>query len=128
MICTVTSIPLMSNFRNGDFDGFTWFFESKNLIFSGRSLCVCICARVPVINIKSKQIVTETPNLVFYFCIMCRCFLKLFMKIERIVCVQKHKKNSIILLPMDGISWNILMYSDCNKYDEIDTHEMKIYL
>ena len=57
------SIVFGSNFRNGDFDGFTCFevpWIQKS--FSVFGLCVC----VSVISITQKQITAETPNLVLY--------------------------------------------------------------
>ena len=60
--------------------------ESENNIFSVWSVCVS------VISITQKQITAETSNLVFYICIMRRCYLKLFMKIAQKLCVQGHTK------------------------------------
>ena len=49
------SIVLGSNFRSGDFDGFTCFEvpDSENRIFS-------VCVLVSVIRITQKQIAAET--------------------------------------------------------------------
>ena len=47
---------------------------------------------VSVISINQKQITAETSNLVFYICIIYRCYLKLFMKIGQKLCVQGHTK------------------------------------
>ena len=62
--------------------------ESENHIYS--DLCVCMC--LTVINITQKQITAETLNSVFNICIIFRCYLKVFMKIGQIVCVQDHEK------------------------------------
>ena len=56
--------------------------EFGNCIFSGWSVCV------RVISITLKQIIAKTSNLVFYICIICWCYLKLFMKLGEIVCVK----------------------------------------
>ena len=39
-----------------------------------------------------KQIPAETLNLVFYICIICRFYLKHFMEIRQIVCIQRYTK------------------------------------
>ena len=65
--------------------------ESKNHIFSF-GVCICMCVRVSVINIIKKQITAKTSNLVIYICFMYRCYLKLFIKIGRKLCVQGHIK------------------------------------
>ena len=64
--------------------------ESENKIFNVWSVCVRVC--LSVISITQKQITAETSNLVFYICIMYRCYLKLFVKIGQNLCVQGHAK------------------------------------
>ena len=39
-----------------------------------------------------KQIAVETKNLLFYICIIFRWYLKLYVEVEQIICVQKHTK------------------------------------
>ena len=75
---TRESIAFRSNFRSEDFDGFTRFQVPLNpkIIFLAFGQCVC----VSVISITQKQIIPDTSNLIFYFCIMYRCYLKLFYK------------------------------------------------
>ena len=83
-------------------------------------VCACVC--VYVISITQKQIAAETSNVVFYICIVHRCYLKHFIKIGQKLCVQEHTKNSKTLRLMDGIScWWIFLYLDCGKYKEIQT-------
>ena len=62
------SIVMKSNFRNEDLDGFKCFEVSKseNNILSDWSACVFVISKI------SKQIIFETPNFVFYFCVTCR--------------------------------------------------------
>ena len=76
----------------------------ENHIFSGWSKCVCLS----VINITQKQIIAEILNLAFYIFNMLLfgviCYLKQFMKIEEIVCIQGHIKISKSSWPMDRIS------------------------
>ena len=64
--------------------------ESENHIFSGSSVCMCVCVSTNSIN--QKQITTESSNLEFYICIISRCYLKHFMKIGQKFCVQGHTK------------------------------------
>ena len=73
-----------------DFDAFTHFEvnEFENHIFNGWS----VCASDSVISITPKQIIAKTPNLVFYICIISRCYLKLYIKIGQKLCVQEHTK------------------------------------
>ena len=85
----------------------TRFFEAKKFIFSVWFVCMCIRLCVwlyAYCNITQKQITTETSILVFYICIMYRCYLKLFIKIGQKLCVQGTQKNSYTLRPMDGFS------------------------
>ena len=84
------SIVFEPNFRNGGLmNGHVLrTLESENHIFSDCSLCVC----ASVIIIIQKQIAAETSNLIFNICIMCRCYLKLFIKTGRKLCVQGHTK------------------------------------
>ena len=64
--------------------------ESENHIFSVWSVCVCLC--VSVISITHKQITAESSDLAFYFCVIGRCYFKLFIKIGQKLCVQGHAK------------------------------------
>ena len=64
--------------------------ESENHIFSACSECLCIC--VSVIGITQKQITAESSNLAFYICVIGRCYLKLFIKTGKKLCVQEHTK------------------------------------
>ena len=50
-------------------------------------------------SVTPKQVKAATPNLIFYTFIICRCYLKLFMKVEEIVCVQGHTKEFAIESP-----------------------------
>ena len=43
-----------------------------------------------IISITQKQITEETSDLVFYICIMYRCYLKFFIKIGQIFCIQRY--------------------------------------
>ena len=71
--------------------------DSENHIFSVWSLClyvsvslsesVSVSMCVTVINMAQKQIATETTNSIFSICIMCRWYLKFFMKIGQKLCV-----------------------------------------
>ena len=47
---------------------------------------------VSVISITQKQITEETTNLILYTCVILKCCLKLFMKIEKIICAQVFTK------------------------------------
>ena len=60
--------------------------ESENHILSVWSVCVS------VISITQKQITAETSILVFCIYIMHRCYLKLFIKIRKKLCVEEHTK------------------------------------
>ena len=61
--------------------------EFENYIFRGCCVCVCLYC------ITAKQIMAETPNLLFYICIICiDGYMKLFKKIRQIVCIQGHTK------------------------------------
>ena len=67
--------------------------ESVNCIFSIWSVCMCVC--VSVISITEKQITAEALNLVFYICIIHRCYLKLFFFYKdqtKTVCTGTHKR------------------------------------
>ena len=80
-----------SNFRNGDFDGFTLFWDAliQEITFLASSMyirmCVCVC--VPAVSVIQKQITVETSNSIYYIGIICRYNLKLFMKIGQKLCV-----------------------------------------
>ena len=94
----------------------------QNHVFSGWSVFVYVSMWVyfcvPVISINQTQIIAGTPNLVVYVRIICSCYLKLFMKIGQIVCIQKTQKNSNMLRPYYGISLQCsLMYLDYQKYN-----------
>ena len=52
------------------------FPESENQVLAV-NLRVCMS----FISINPNQIATEVPNLVFYICSICRCYLKHFMNI-----------------------------------------------
>ena len=73
-----------------------WPPESENPIFSIWSMCVCMriraCVCVCVISITEKQIAAETSNFVLYICIMCKCYLKLFIKIGQKLYLQEQTK------------------------------------
>ena len=60
-------IVFVSNFQNGDFDGFTRLRSSEfeNHIFSKWSVYICDC--VSVISITQEQIRAETSNFVQIF-------------------------------------------------------------
>ena len=64
--------------------------ESKNHAFSGWSVCLCAC--LSVISINQKQIIAEILNLLFQTCVILKCHLKLFLKNEKIICVQRCSK------------------------------------
>ena len=92
--------------------------ESENHIF-----LLLVYVWVPSIRITQKQIipVAPTPNLVFYFSIICRCYLKFLWRSDR---QSAHKtKNSNTLWLMEGIScyW-ICVYVDCTKYNKNKMH------
>ena len=76
-ICRESSV-FGSNFRNGDFDGFTCL-EVPRIRKTHFQQMVCVYVCVSVISITQKQITAETSNLVFYICIIYRCYLKLFI-------------------------------------------------
>ena len=65
--------------------------ESENHIF-GSWCCVCMVSVCAVIKLSEKQIVSETPDLVFYICTSCRWNLKLFIKIRQTIRLQGHSK------------------------------------
>ena len=66
--------------------------ESEYHIFSVWSVCMCVClcvcVCVSVISINQKQTTAESSYLTFYICVVGRCYLKLFIKIEQKLCVQ----------------------------------------
>ena len=72
-------IVLERNFPNGDSDEFTHLEvpESENHIFSSWSVCVS------VVSITQKQVAAETPNLVFYICFICKCYLKFLWRSDK---------------------------------------------
>ena len=91
-------IVFVPNFRNVNLDVFTRFevpppmnpkitFLAIDLFLS---LCVCVSVCLSVISLIKKYITTETPTTVFYICIIRNCYLKLFIKIVQIICVQQH--------------------------------------
>ena len=118
-----------SNFHNGDFDAFTCYedSESKKSPFQW-FVCVHVC--VPFISITQKQVTAKTQNLVFYICIICMCYLKIFIKIGQTVCVQGYAQNkSKTLRTIYGISCLfILKYLDCTKNDRKNIHLEKLML
>ena len=64
--------------------------KPENHIFSGWSVCVCL--RMPVTSLKKlkKQIISETPNLEFYMCVIGRCYLKIFLIIgQKLKCIKE---------------------------------------
>ena len=91
-----------------------WGPLNPKITFLVFGLCLCL------IGIIQKHISAEISNLVFYICIMYRCYLKFFIKIGQKLCVQGHTKNSNTLRPMDEIScyW-IFLYLECGKHKEI---------
>ena len=102
--------------------------ESENHIFSKWSVCmfvyvcVCICVWVCVtfISITQKQNIAETSKLVFYICIMYRCYLKLFIKIGQIPCVQGHtKKSNTLTLMEEFFCYWFFPYLDWTKYNKV---------
>ena len=72
--------------------------ESENHIFS------IWFVYVSVISITQKQIIAESSNLVFYNCIVGRCYLKLFKRSNKNSVYRGTLKNSNTLWPKDGIS------------------------
>ena len=62
------------------------FLESENHIFSGCSACVYVT------NIAQNRRTEITLNVLFYICIICRCYLKSFRKIDQKLIVQEHTK------------------------------------
>ena len=62
---------------------------------------------VSVSSISPKQIILEISNLVFYICIIYRCYLKLFIKIGQRLWVLRHKKGFYALRPTDGILFSV---------------------
>ena len=75
---------------------------------------------VSLISIIQKQNTAETWKLVFYICIMYRCYLKLFIKIGQKLCVQGHTKEFLYItaygLFFMLVSFRILRL---HKYNEI---------
>ena len=80
--------------------------------FENRILAVGLC--LSIISITGKQIAAEISNFVILIWIICSCYLKFFIKMGQ--------KNSNTLRPMDRISYFILVYLDCTKYNEINIH------
>ena len=76
------------------------FWETLNskITYLTFGLCVFVCLCVCYQH-NSKQITAEISNLVFYICIIYRCFLKLSIKIRQKLCEQGYT-----LQPMDRIS------------------------
>ena len=64
--------------------------ESEKNIFNGWFVCMLVC--VSVISMTQKQITAEPSNLVFYACIISRCYLKFFIKIGQELCIQVNTK------------------------------------
>ena len=64
--------------------------ESENHILNGWSVCLYVW--LSPVSVIIKETTEEILNLAFYICIICRWYLKLFMKIRLIVCVQGHTK------------------------------------
>ena len=60
-----------------------WGFLNPKMTFLVISPCMCLC--IPVINITQKQIIVETPNLVFHICTIRKYYLKLFMNVRQLV-------------------------------------------
>ena len=89
--------------------------EFENHIFSVWSVCMSVCVRVSVcpcicvsvceslcvclsvISITQKQITAESSNLTFYVSIICRCYLKLFIKIGQKLCEEGHTKEFLFI-------------------------------
>ena len=65
---------------------------NPKLLFGEVGVCMFVPVRVSVVSITSKQIKSGNPDLVFYICIACRYYLKLFIKVRRLVFIQKNKK------------------------------------
>ena len=84
------SIILGSIFFFKNFGGFTCYEVLCNRKITTVDLCVCM--HVSIFSISQKLSIAEFPNLIFYVSIICRCCLKLFMKIGLIVCVQGSTK------------------------------------
>ena len=89
------SIVFGWNVQNRDFDGFNgfeilWFRKSHFLQLDCLSLPLFVS--MYFIIITQKHIIANTSNLVFCICIICRCYLKLFMKVEQIVCLLENAK------------------------------------
>ena len=80
------NIVLRSTFWNGDFDRFRMFWGPLN------PKVTVLAVTSTVINITQKQLTAETSNLVFYICIIRRCYLKLFMKIRLKLCTGVQKR------------------------------------
>ena len=76
--------------------------------------CVCMTLK----NGLHKQIISDTPNLAFYICVICKYCLKLLWEDQK-VCVQACSKNFYTQVSMDEIYCQyILIYLDCGKYNE----------
>ena len=73
------------------------------------SLCVS------VISITLKQITTEASNLVFYICIMYRCYLKRFIKIGQIICIQRYTKIFECITP-SGQNYLLVFFTVFNQH------------
>ena len=88
-----------------------------------KHICSIWFVCVSVISITQKQIIAGTLNLVFYICILHRCYFKLFYK-DRIETVHRGtQKNSNAVWPMEAIScyWNFT-HLDCIKYNKINVY------
>ena len=87
-------------------DRFTRFEVSwnRNNIFSSWSVCVCMCVCQSVISTTPELIGAEIPNLVFYICIINRCYLKLLWRSDKKSAYSGTKKNLKTSGPVDGIS------------------------
>ena len=75
---------------------FWWIYKSRGplnqkITFLVVGLFVC----ESVISITQKQTIAETSYLILYIFIIWRSYLKLFMKIGQIICVQRHKNKQI---------------------------------
>ena len=73
-------------------------------VFVSACVSVYVSVSVSVISITQNQITAETSNLVFYICIMYKCYLKLFIKTDKNSVYRGRQKNYNTLRPMDEIS------------------------
>ena len=68
-----------------------WSPLNPKIPFLADDLCACVFLFMSfclsVISITQKEIIVVVPNLVFYIYIVCRCYLKLFMKIGQTICI-----------------------------------------